>query len=167
VYLTLGTVPFLALPVLRAAARGLAALDVDVLVAVGPHSDPSALGRLPAHVRVERFVPQAALLEYVDLVVHHGGSGTTLASLSRGRPQLVLPQELPDQAVNAANVAAAGAGLVLSSDEATADTVADRAADLLATPGYAARAGHIQQEIDRMPGPSDIVPVLHRLAAGP
>ena len=167
VYLTLGTVPFLALPVLRAAARGLAALDVDVLVAVGPHSDPSALGRLPAHVRAERFVPQAALLEYVDLVVHHGGSGTTLASLARGRPQLVLPQGLPDQAVNAANVAAAGAGLVLSSDEVTADTVADRAASLLGTPGFAARAGHMQQEAYRMPGPSEIVPVLRGLAAGP
>jgi UDP:flavonoid glycosyltransferase YjiC (YdhE family) len=79
----------------------------------------------------------------------------------------VLPQGLPDQAVNAANVAAAGAGLVLSSDEVTADTVADRAADLLATPGFAARAGHIQQEIYRMPGPSEIVPVLRGLAAGP
>lgn len=167
VYLTLGTVPFVALPVLRAAARGLAALDVDVLVAAGPDSDPRALGRLPEHVRVESFVPQAALLEYVDLVVHHGGSGTTLASLARGRPQLVLPQALPDQAVNAANVSAAGAGLVLSPDEVTTDAVADRALSLLATPGYAARAGRMRREIDQMPGPSETVPVLRGLTAGP
>ena len=167
VYLTLGTVPFVALPVLRAAARGLAALDVDVLVAAGPDSDPRALGRLPEHVRVESFVPQAALLEYVDLVVHHGGSGTTLASLARGRPQLVLPQALPDQAVNAANVSAAGAGLVLAPDEVTTDAVADRALSLLATPGYAARAGRMRREIDQMPGPSETVPVLRGLTAGP
>ncbi|MGY1830245.1 glycosyltransferase [Geodermatophilus sp. SYSU D01180] len=167
VYLTLGTVPFLALPVLRTAARGLAALDADVLVAVGPNSDPSALGPLPEHVRVERFVPQAALLEYVDLVVHHGGSGTTLACLARGRPQMVLPQALPDQAVNAANVAAAGAGVVLSPDEVTADTVADRAASLLATPEFAARAGRLRQEIDQMPGPSETAPVLRGLTADP
>ena len=167
VYLTLGTVSFVALPVLRAAARGLAALDVDVLVAVGHHSDPRALGRLPEHVRVESFVPQAALLEYVDLVVHHGGSGTTLASLARGRPQLVLPQALPDQAVNAANVSAAGAGLVLAPDEVTTDAVADRARSLLATPGYAARAGRMRREIDQMPGPSETVPVLRGLTAGP
>jgi hypothetical protein len=167
VYLTLGTVPFVTLPVLRAAARGLAALDVDVLVAVGPDSDPRALGRLPEYVRVESFVPQGALLEYVDLIVHHGGSGTTLASLARGRPQLVLPQALPDQAVNAANVSAAGVGLVLAPDEVTPDAVADRARSLLASPGYAARVGRMRREIDQMPGPSETVPVLRALAFGP
>jgi len=163
VYLTLGTVSFVAVPVLREAARGLAALDVDVLVAVGPGGDPGALGPLPGHVRVERWVPQAAVLQHVDLVVHHGGSGTTLASLARGLPQLVLPQALPDQVVNAANVHAAGAGLVLSPQEVTAGAVAERARTLLAEPRFAEQAGRVRQEIDGMPGPAETVPVLRAL----
>jgi UDP:flavonoid glycosyltransferase YjiC (YdhE family) len=167
VYLTLGTVSFIALPVLREAARGLASLDADVLVAVGPGGDPGALGPLPEHVRVERFVPQAAVLEHVDLVVHHGGSGTTLASLARGLPQLVLPQALPDQALNAANVHAAGAGLALPPQKVTAGAVAQRARTLLTEPYYAERAGCVRREIDEMPGPTETVPVLRALAAGP
>ena len=167
VYLTLGTVSFVALPVLREAARGLAALDADVLVAVGPGGDPGALGPLPEHVRVERFVPQAAVLEHVDLVVHHGGSGTTLSSLARGLPQLVLPQALPDQALNAANVHDAGAGVVLPPDEVTAGAVAERARTLLSEPSSAERAGRVRQEIDGMPGPGEIVHVLRALASDP
>jgi UDP:flavonoid glycosyltransferase YjiC (YdhE family) len=166
VYLTLGTVSFVALPVLREAARGLGALDADVLVAVGPDSDPDALGPLPEHVRVERFVPQAAVLDHVDLVVHHGGSGTTLAALAQGLPQLVLPQAALDQAINAGNVAAAGAGLALSPHEVTADAVTDRAQTLLANASYAERAGRVRQEIDHMPGPTGIVPVLRELGPG-
>ncbi|WP_179224214.1 glycosyltransferase [Geodermatophilus pulveris] len=166
VYLTFGTVPFVALPVLREAARGLAGLDADVLVAVGPGSDPAAVGPLPAHVRVERFVPQAAVLGHADLVVHHGGSGTTLACLARGLPQLVLPQALPDQALNAANVSGAGAGLLLEPHEVTAGAVADRARALLADPGYAERAGRIRRSIARMPGPAQTVPVLRALVTG-
>jgi MGT family glycosyltransferase len=167
VYLTLGTVSFVALPVLREAARGLAALDADVLVAVGPERDPGSLGSLPEHVRITRFVPQSAVLKHADLVVHHGGSGTTLASLAWGLPQLVLPQALPDQALNAANVHAAGAGLMLPPHEVTAAAVAERARTLLTEPYYAEQAGRVQQEIDRMPGPTETVPVLRALASCP
>jgi UDP:flavonoid glycosyltransferase YjiC (YdhE family) len=167
VYLTLGTVPFVALPVLREAARGLAALDADVLVAVGPDGDLGSLGALPGHVRGTRFVPQAAVLEHTDVVVHHGGSGTTLASLARGLPQLVLPQTMADQAVNAANVHAAGAGLVLRAEEVTADAVADGVRALLAESRFAEQARRLQRQIDAMPGPAETVPVLRALAAGP
>ncbi|MGY1712582.1 glycosyltransferase [Geodermatophilus sp. SYSU D00758] len=165
VYLTLGTVPFVALPVLREAARGLAALDVDVLVATGPEGDPGALRPLPEHVQVTRFLPQAAVLEHVGLVVHHGGSGTTLACLARGLPQLVLPQALPDQALNAANVHAAGAGLALPPHEVTADTVADRARTLLREPRYSERAHRVREDVDRMPSPAETVPALRALAS--
>lgn len=54
--------------------EGLAALDVDVVATVGRGIAPADLGPQPAHVRVERFVPQAEVLPTVDLVVSHGGS---------------------------------------------------------------------------------------------
>lgn len=84
IYLTLGTA-FATPALLRLAVAGLARLDCDVLVSTGPSTQPDALGPVPGNVTVEPWVPQARLLPHVRLVVHHGGSGTTLGSLAAGR----------------------------------------------------------------------------------
>ncbi|MGH3624456.1 MAG: glycosyltransferase [Sciscionella sp.] len=51
---------------------------------------PEELGDVPEHVTVHTWVPQAELLPHVDVLIHHGGSGTTLGALSVGAPQLIL-----------------------------------------------------------------------------
>jgi hypothetical protein len=48
----------------------------------------------------------------VDLIVHHGGTGTVLSALEVGLPQLLLPQGA-DQFLNAEILAAAGAARAL------------------------------------------------------
>ena len=105
VYLTLGTVSFGAVEVLSRAIAEIAPLGVDILVTVGPDGEPAALGEVPDNVRVERFVAQSAVLPLVDLIVHHGGTGTVLGALEAGLPQLVLPQGA-DQFINAEILAA-------------------------------------------------------------
>ena len=107
VYLTMGTV-FGNVDLLRAAALEIAASGCEVLVATGPSIEPDALGHLPAAVHVEQEVPQAHLLPHVDLVVHHGGTGTVIGSLGSGLPQIVMPQGA-DQFWNADHLAAEGA----------------------------------------------------------
>lgn len=107
VYLTMGTV-FGSVDLLRSAALEIAGSGCHVLVATGPGIEPSALGDLPAAVHVEQEVPQAQLLPYVDLVVHHGGTGTVIGSLTNGLPQIVMPQGA-DQFWNADHLAAEGA----------------------------------------------------------
>jgi UDP:flavonoid glycosyltransferase YjiC (YdhE family) len=107
VYLTMGTV-FGNVDLLRAAALEIAGSGCEVLVATGPGIEPGALGDLPAVVHVEQEVPQAHLLPYVDLVVHHGGTGTVIGSLASGLPQIVMPQGA-DQFWNADHLAAEGA----------------------------------------------------------
>jgi Protein of unknown function (DUF1205) len=67
VYVTLGTVSFAAVEVLRRTLDDLALLDVDVLVSVGPEGDPGALGELDERVRAERFVAQSEVLPLVDV----------------------------------------------------------------------------------------------------
>ena len=107
VYLTMGTV-FGNVELLRTAALEIAGCGCEVLVATGPGTEPGALGDLPAFVHVEQEVPQAHLLPYVDLVVHHGGTGTVIGSLASGLPQIVMPQGA-DQFWNADHLAAEGA----------------------------------------------------------
>jgi UDP:flavonoid glycosyltransferase YjiC (YdhE family) len=107
VYLTMGTV-FSNVDLLRAAAIEVAGTGCEVLVATGPGIEPGALGDLPAAVHVEQEVPQAQLLPYVDIVLHHGGTGTVIGALASGLPQIVMPQGA-DQFWNADHLAAEGA----------------------------------------------------------
>ena len=66
-------------------------------------------GRVPANVRVERWVPQADLMPHVAAMVCHGGSGTVTMGLAAGVPMAVLPL-FADQPWNAERVRRAGRG---------------------------------------------------------
>lgn len=166
VYLTLGTVfAGLAQEVLAGAVEGVAALDVDLLVATGPALDPAALGTVPDNVRLEAWVPQSRLLPHVDLVVHHGGSGTTLAGLAAGRPHLVLPQGA-DQLANAHAVTNAGAGDWLSGEEFGPGAVTAKVRSLLADDSVRGAARRVAADIAAMPSPEDTVQRLVRIADG-
>jgi len=161
VYLTFGTV-FNDPSLFAEAMSGVARLDVDVLVTVGPVADPVALGAVPPNVRVERYVPQTAVLPFCAVVVSHAGSGTFLASVGLGKPQLCLPQAA-DQFINAGQGAAAGAALTLAPGEASADAIAAALGRLLHEPAFAEAAGRISDEIAAMPGPDDVAEVLEGL----
>ncbi len=153
VYLTLGTA-FGTAELLTTAVRGLATLGVRVVVAAG-RVRPEELGDLPDDVTVETWVPQADLLPHVDVVVHHGGSGTTLGALAVGAPQLFLPQGA-DQFANTDAVVSAGAGLGLLPTEVTADAVADHVLTLLGRPEHRDAARTVAEEVARMPSPDEV-----------
>ena len=163
VYLTLGTVSFGAVEVLRRALAGIAALDVDVLVAVGPEGDPGLLGPQPATVHAERFVDQPAVLAAVDVVVHHGGTGTALAALAAGRPQLLLPQGA-DHFVNADLLVRTGAARSLLGDAQQADAIGASVRALLVPGPERDRSAALAAEIAAMPAPADLVGRLAALA---
>jgi UDP:flavonoid glycosyltransferase YjiC (YdhE family) len=155
VYVTLGTV-FGRVDVFRLVLGGLASLPVDVLVATGPQITPDHLGEVPANVSLCEWVPQTAVLEHADLVVHHGGSGTTLGAAARGVPQVILPLGA-DQHANAAQIVAAGCGLQL--DPATADgpAVADHVRNLLSSSEIGESVGRLAAEIAAQPSPAEAV----------
>jgi UDP:flavonoid glycosyltransferase YjiC (YdhE family) len=159
VYVTLGTVSFGAVDVLRRAVLATAAHDVDVLVAAGPDGDPTLLGELPDNVHVEKFVSQAEVLRHVDLVVHHGGAGTMLGTLAEGLPQLILPQGA-DQPYNAMAIERAGAGRSLTNDTQTHETLTTAVAALLAEGPERLAAKQIAAEIAAMPTPEEVTTTL-------
>jgi UDP:flavonoid glycosyltransferase YjiC (YdhE family) len=168
VYVTMGTV-FSDVAPLLAILAGLGDLDVRVLVTVGPRVDPAALGPQPAHVRVAQYVPQAALLHHCDVVVSHAGSGTMLASIRHGIPQLCLPQGA-DQFINAAALASAGAGISLTPSAATPSAIRDAVARLLDHASYRDAAAALGQSMAAMPMPEDVAVLiegLSRLAPAP
>ncbi len=161
VYLTFGTV-FEDYDLFAAALAGIRELGVGLIVTVGQDRDPTDLGPQPAHVVVERYVPQTQLLPVCDVVASHAGSGTTLAALATGIPQLCLPQRA-DQFVNAAAVARAGAGLTIPPTEVDATAVAQATRHLLDDPSFRRAARMVADEISLMPSPDDVSTRLETL----
>jgi UDP:flavonoid glycosyltransferase YjiC (YdhE family) len=123
-------------------------------VATGPDVDPGALGGLPAAVHVEQEVPQAQVLPHVDLVVHHGGTGTVVGAVANGLPQVVMPQGA-DQFWNAEHLAAQGACRVVAPG-APPGSVAAAAAVVDEQAPERAAARRLGDVIGAMPSP-DVV----------
>jgi UDP:flavonoid glycosyltransferase YjiC (YdhE family) len=155
-YLTLGTVSFGAVEVLRRALDDLQTLDVDVLVTVGPEGDPAALGAVGERVHVERFVDQGAVLDLVDVVVHHGGTGTVLSAAAAGLPQLILPQGA-DQFANVDVMTRQGSVRGLLNHAQRPGAIAEAVSALLADGPERAAARQLAAEIAAMPAPAEVV----------
>jgi len=167
VYATLGTVFNRTEGLLAAVLDGLAAVDhVNVIATTGSDVDPAAFTGLPDRIRVERFVPQAAVLDRVDAVVAHGGYGTLMGALAAGRPVVSIPLAATDNVVNAQSVAARGAGLVVRVNERTAAVITERTRRVLDEPAFSTAAREAASEIAALPGPDHAVALLARVAEG-
>lgn len=159
VYVTFGTVFNDNPELIRTVVEGARSLPVRVLVTVGPHADPAMLGEQPANVHVERYVPQTQLLPHCAAVVSHAGSGTFLASLSEGIPQVCVPQGA-DQFANAEACIRGGVGRTLLPNEMTAESVRSATEDVLSDKKYRLGAEKVQTEIAAMPDPAEVADLL-------
>ncbi|MGS0684893.1 glycosyltransferase [Nakamurella sp. GG22] len=163
VYVTFGTVaptiPSM-VPLYRAVLDAVTGMPVRVLLTVGRELDIARLGVPPSNVRIEQWVDQADVMAHADLVVCHGGAGTTLGALAAGVPSVVFPL-FADQAANAACVAHAGAGVALPAGGAVAaqrsiendDAASLRSAILqvLGEPSYASASSRIRAGLNDLP----------------
>ena len=163
VYATLGTVFTRHVAGLFAAMlEGVRDVAGTLILTVGNKVDPASLGPQPAHVHVERYVPQSLLFPRCDLVVTHGGSGTLVAALSHGLPLVVIPIGA-DQPDNAARVVEAGLGRVVGPEERTAGAIGAAARAVVSDPAYRERARQFQAEMEALPGVEHAVALLERL----
>jgi vancomycin aglycone glucosyltransferase len=110
-------------------------------------SGPNDFASIPdlEHVKIVSAVNHTAIFPVCRAVVHHGGAGTTAATLRAGTPTLLLWLWL-DQPVWAAGVAELKVG---AAQQFTATTQQSLVADLrsILTPQYAARAGEVAAQM--------------------
>lgn len=180
VYVTFGSVVGglpIAVAAYRAALEAVAGLDARVLLTVGHGTDMAKLGRPPANVHVEAWVPQADILHTAAVVVAHGGSGTTFGALAAGVPLVLLPL-FADQPVNAERIAATGAALVVEPDRGApggmgrveaghAPLLRTAIQTVLDDPSFRRAAGRIAGEMRAHPSVDEVVATLAADRAGP
>lgn len=167
VYVTFGTVFNRDVMPIATAVAALRELPVRVVVTLGPGRDPGALGDQPANVHVAGYIAQTELLPHCAAVVSHAGSGTFLAAIARGLPQLFLPQAA-DQFLSAAAGARCGAGIAIQPHDLTVDNVRDAARQLLDDPAFRGAAERVSEEIHAMPAPDAVVDEIeHRFGHDP
>jgi UDP:flavonoid glycosyltransferase YjiC (YdhE family) len=159
VYVTFGTVFNRDFGLIGTVVEGIRGLPVNVVVTLGPDRPPEVLGAQPPNVHVAAYVPQTQLLPHCAVVVSHAGSGTVLASLGMGLPQLCIPQAA-DQFGNAAACARSGAALALQPGTVTPDAVRACAEQLLAEPRFRTAARGVADEIRAMPGPAEVADAI-------
>jgi len=175
IYMTFGTVlghMSIAAETFRMALKAVERTHARVLLTVGRRFDASTLGPVPANVHLEPWIDQARVLDHADLVVCHGGSGTTLAALAAGVPLVIVPL-FADQFENARRIAAARAGRVVESQIRTGGTRSINAAaapeitrsieDVLGDVTYRDRTRAIAAEMTATP---TVEEVLTRLPSG-
>lgn len=146
--------------------RLIPACGADVVVAV---SDELAVGMQPLADGVvgAGWYALDMLLPRCDLVVHHGGAGTTMTAAVHGVPQVVLTQQVPDMAANAAAVEAAGVGLRTGVGVVDSEEVRALCATVLADGGYRERAALVAAEAVAQPAPAQVAAALPAMVAGP
>jgi UDP:flavonoid glycosyltransferase YjiC (YdhE family) len=175
VWITFGTVlGFMtgAPAVYRTALTAVGGLPVRGLLTTGHRLDHAALGRIPANAQVEAWVDLVDAVADAQVVVCHGGSGTTLGALAAGVPLVVLPL-FADQRENARRVAETGAGVVVVPDAGgragalvgpgDAERIADGVRAVLATPSHRLAAEAVGAEMAASP---TVDGVLGELLAG-
>ncbi len=148
---------------LREWTTALPDLGADVVVAVAEDLT-TEWNPLPEGVRAAGRLPLNLTLPACDVVVHHGGAGTTMTAVLAGVPQVIAPQ-IVDQVTNAARIAAAGAGVCVPPDEQSTDAIVEQCALLLKDQSYAATAVRIAAENAARITPAAVVETLETVAA--
>ncbi|WP_235689970.1 glycosyltransferase [Mycolicibacterium gadium] len=126
-----------------ATASALKEMDIVVVATTGR---PFECTDMPPNVFVAEWLPYAALLPHVDVMVTNGGYGGVQHALRYGIP-LIVAGESSDKAEVAARVAYTGVGVNLGTDAPSPARIRAAVEHVLARPDYGAAAQRIGSDI--------------------
>ncbi|MDM4723029.1 DUF1205 domain-containing protein [Micromonospora sp. WMMA1363] len=140
---------------LQAIVENISIADAEVVVPVTEDALPVLRDRLTNVLA--GWIPLDVLAPTCDVLVHQSGGSTMMTALTFGVPQVLVP----DPALHRANsmarrIVEAGAGILLTPEEATSDAVAKGCQEIVSNPTYAAAARALAREIAALPLPSEV-----------
>jgi UDP:flavonoid glycosyltransferase YjiC (YdhE family) len=155
-YVSFGTVPVFSRPeVLRKTVDAISTVVASVTVTTGPNP-AEVLDQANPRVFVQQYLQQSAILPHVDVIVSHGGAGTTLGALLHGLPHVVVPQQKMSQLRNALRIEALGVGIHVSYD-APPDASARAVRAILDDPSFGRRAAAMGAALAELPSPEAVL----------
>jgi UDP:flavonoid glycosyltransferase YjiC (YdhE family) len=148
----------------------ISALDAEVVVPVTEDAAPALRDRVGKNVHAG-WIPLDIVAPTCDVLVHQSGGSTMMTALSFGVPQVLIPDPNLQRAnAMARSIVDAGAGVILSPEEATTDVIAKTCQEIITNPDYAAAAAGLAQEIAALPLPAEVARrvewLVHESAAG-
>jgi MGT family glycosyltransferase len=150
--------------VLRAAAKGLANLPMQVIMTTGGNREPGEIDLLPiaGNIHIVRWVSHSELLPKTNVVVTTGGAGTVLAALHAGVPMVIVPTEW-DKPEIAQRVVEAGAGIRLSPARCTPKRLRAAVERVLEEPSFKQNAQRLATIFSQYGGPDRAAELLEKL----
>jgi MGT family glycosyltransferase len=156
---------------LRSCVGALAGEDVEVILTTGHHDLPEgAIASLPANFRYEPYLPGIAMAERSDLLIHHGGHGSSMTGLYTGTPAVIIPT-YSERESNARRVAALGAGAVVvptqgasGEKDVSAEELRVKVRQVLSDPSFAMNAKRIAETTRSYGGASEAARLIDRFA---
>ncbi len=162
VLVTQGTIATEPSNLLTPALEGLAGRDVFVIATTGG-ADPAALGKPPPNAVVEEFVPYAALLPHVDVMVSNGGFGSVQLAIAHGVPMVVAGTTEEKKEVTA-HVEWSGVGTNLRTNRPSPRAVADAVDRVLNEPRFRERTRVLNAEVGDTSPSNKAAELLNALA---
>ncbi|MFB8116982.1 macrolide-inactivating glycosyltransferase [Streptomyces sp. NPDC055962] len=120
--------------------------DWHVVLQIGTHVDPRALGDVPDNIEVHSWVPQLSVLKQADAFITHAGAGGSQEGLATGTPMVAVPQAV-DQFGNADMLESLGVARHLPKEEADAASLRAAVLALVDDPEVAARLERIRERM--------------------
>jgi MGT family glycosyltransferase len=156
---------------LRGCLAALADEDVDVVLTTGYQQLPEdVVASLPANFRHEPYLPGLALAEKSDLLIHHGGHGSSMTGLLTGTPAVIVPT-YSERESNARRVAALGAGAVVVPTEVASgekdisvEELRSTVRQVLSDPSFASSARRVAETMQSYGGASEAARLIDRFA---
>lgn len=117
-----------------------------VVLQIGTHVAPSALGDVPANIEVHSWVPQLSVLKQADAFITHAGAGGSQEGLATGTPMVAVPQAV-DQYGNADMLQALGVARHLPKEEADATSLRAAVLALVDDPEVAEKLARVRERM--------------------
>jgi MGT family glycosyltransferase len=163
-----GKLIYLSLGSLGSADVGLMRRFIDLLGGT-PHRYVVSMGpqhtelRLADNMWGAEYLPQPAILPWVDLLITHGGNNTVTEAFYHGKPMILHPL-FWDQHDNAQRVGELGYGIRLPAYSFTDQQLLDAIDSLLANTELHEKMQHISRDLQSRPGTTAAADLIMRLA---
>jgi MGT family glycosyltransferase len=119
--------------------------DVTIIVTTGGPPAEAIPAAIPANARIASFLPYAAIMPEIDLLITNGGYGTVNMAISHGIP-IISAGLTEDKEEVSAHVQWSGAGIDLRTNQATPSAIGEAANEIFTEPRYRERAKQFSLE---------------------